>query len=308
MAIYYNNQLRDFYYGGNIFVPSTITGKIYYGNVLVNNGDNPYDSNAAEFIFAAGISGSTANAVNQLVLDLKSYDLWNKMYAIYPLVGGTYNSCKYNLKDIDTYTLLETGSTGTITYSNSGVTFPGDNNTTSKVLDTQFKDTGSNWSYDSASMGYYVNSYASSSLGLGSANIIGCRNSPNPNNIMGNDPSFVVNRGTDRFYASFMPGNTYAPASNDNMSMTGFKYVSATAASGVSRLYSSQYPGEVVANSSGIENLHTNINVFLGGVSNQRSFQGRLCFGFIGQGLNNTQATNLNTAVYTFQSTLGRNA
>jgi hypothetical protein len=305
MAIYYNNQLKDFYYGGNFFVPSTITGKIYYGNVLVNEGYNPYDANASEFIFAAGISGSTANAVNQLVLDLKSYNLWNEMYAIYPLVGGTYNSCKYNLKDIDTYTLLETGSTGTITYSNLGVTFPGNSNTTSKVLDTQFKDTGSNWSYDSASMGYYINSYASSSA-LGFPYIMGCRNSPNPNNIMGNNyGTGVAPVGAGSFLTSFMPGNTYPPNNDNNNEPVGLFTVCTDVNYGTSVNYKN---GEYTGQSTGIENLHTNINIFLGGVSNQRSFQGRLCFGLIGKGLTGTQNANLNTAVYTFQVTLGRNA
>ena len=306
MAIYYNNELKDFYYGGNFFGPSTITGKMYYGNVLVNGGYNPYDDNASEFIFAAGISGSTANAVNQLVLDLKSYNLWNEMYAIYPLVGGTYNSCKYNLKDIDTYTLLETGSTGTITYSNLGVTFPGNSNTTSKVLDTQFKDTGSNWSYDSASMGYYINSYASSSLGSGLPYIMGCRNSPNPNNIMGNNyGDLVAPIGNGQFYSSFMPGNSYAPINSNNIEPVGLFTACTDVNYGASVNYKN---GSYAGQSTGIENLHTNINIFLGGVSNQRSFQGRLCFGFIGKGLNNTQNANLNTCIYTFQTSLGRNA
>ena len=40
-----------------------------------------------------------ANAVNNLVLDLKKYGLWTKMKAIYPIVGGNAWSHKFNLKD-----------------------------------------------------------------------------------------------------------------------------------------------------------------------------------------------------------------
>jgi hypothetical protein len=59
-----------------------------------------YDPNAQAFITAAGITNTTQKiAVNQLVLDLKSYSLWDKMKVIYPFVGGTATSHKYNLKD-----------------------------------------------------------------------------------------------------------------------------------------------------------------------------------------------------------------
>ena len=60
----------------------------------------PFDTDAQAFITAAGITDSTQqNAVNQLVLDLKSYSLWTKMSAIYPFVGGTSTTHKFNLKD-----------------------------------------------------------------------------------------------------------------------------------------------------------------------------------------------------------------
>lgn len=55
------------------------------------------DPDAQAFITAAGISGSNATAINTLVVDLKSYNLWNKMNVVYPFIGGTANSNKYNL-------------------------------------------------------------------------------------------------------------------------------------------------------------------------------------------------------------------
>jgi hypothetical protein len=58
------------------------------------------DADALAFINAAGITDATQiGAVNGLVLNLKAYGLWTKMKAIYPFVGGTANSHKYNLKD-----------------------------------------------------------------------------------------------------------------------------------------------------------------------------------------------------------------
>jgi len=58
------------------------------------------DTDAQAFIDAAGITDATQqSAVNQLVLDLKSANIWNKMKAIYPIVGGTASLHKWNLKD-----------------------------------------------------------------------------------------------------------------------------------------------------------------------------------------------------------------
>ena len=57
------------------------------------------DPDAQLFITATGISGTNATATNQLVIDLKSANIWTKMKAIYPFVGNTSSSQKYNLKD-----------------------------------------------------------------------------------------------------------------------------------------------------------------------------------------------------------------
>ena len=59
-----------------------------------------YDRSTAEFLNATGITnGIQQRAVNTLVLELKAYGVWDKMKAIYPFVGGTANTHKYNLKD-----------------------------------------------------------------------------------------------------------------------------------------------------------------------------------------------------------------
>jgi len=71
-----------------------ITPKSYFSLAAAN------DADAQAFIDAAGITDATQkSAVNQLVLDLKSASIWTKMKAIYPIVGGTASTHKYNLKD-----------------------------------------------------------------------------------------------------------------------------------------------------------------------------------------------------------------
>ena len=92
-----------------------------------------FDADALAFfsrVTTAGGSLSTTekSAVNQLVLDLKSYSIWTKMKAIYPMVGASAAACAQNLKS--------SSFTGTFnggwTYASSGVTPNG----TSGYMDT----------------------------------------------------------------------------------------------------------------------------------------------------------------------------
>jgi hypothetical protein len=63
------------------------------------NGGAANDADAQAFITASGISGTNATATNQLVIDLKTANVWTKIKAAYPMVGGTATSCKWNLKN-----------------------------------------------------------------------------------------------------------------------------------------------------------------------------------------------------------------
>ena len=63
----------------------------------VSAGINP---DAAAFISAANITDPTQiSAINTLVNGLQTDGIWTKMKAIYPFVGGTATTHKYNLKD-----------------------------------------------------------------------------------------------------------------------------------------------------------------------------------------------------------------
>ena len=67
---------------------------------MMAGGSIPLDPDAQAFLTAAGITDATiATAINTLVLDLKGYNIWTKMKAIYPFVGGTATTHKFNLKD-----------------------------------------------------------------------------------------------------------------------------------------------------------------------------------------------------------------
>jgi hypothetical protein len=82
----------------------------------------PVDSDAQAFITAAAITDPTQqSAVNQLVVDLKADGIWSKMKAIYPFVGGTSSTHKFNLKNpLDTDAAFRLVFNGGWTHSASG--------------------------------------------------------------------------------------------------------------------------------------------------------------------------------------------
>jgi hypothetical protein len=89
---------------------------------------NPYvfgvavDPDAQAFITAAGITDNTQkSAINTLVLDMKGYGIWTKMKAIYPFVGGTASTHKWNLKNpLDTNAAFRLLFSGGWTHSSTG--------------------------------------------------------------------------------------------------------------------------------------------------------------------------------------------
>ena len=67
-------------------------------------GQAGYDDDAQAFFDAVEGGGDTLTdtektAVNDLVVDLKAYNIWENFVAFYPYVGGTSTSTKWNLKD-----------------------------------------------------------------------------------------------------------------------------------------------------------------------------------------------------------------
>jgi len=80
--------------------------------------NNKIDVDAVAFI-AKGITNVThQKAVNYLCVELKKANLWNKMVAIYPLVGGTAALHAWNLKNLSKHNI--TWGSG-VTHSAQGV-------------------------------------------------------------------------------------------------------------------------------------------------------------------------------------------
>jgi hypothetical protein len=81
-----------------------------------------FDADAQAYITAATITDTTQkNAVNQFTVDIKAASVWTKMKAIYPFLGGTATTHKWNLKDPqDTNAAFRLVFTGGWTHSSTG--------------------------------------------------------------------------------------------------------------------------------------------------------------------------------------------
>jgi hypothetical protein len=82
---------------------------------------NQFDPDAGAFINVTGIGGIQAEAVNNLVNQLKSAGLWGSMKAIYPMVGNSASTCKFNLVNPqDTDAAFRLSFIGTWTFDSLG--------------------------------------------------------------------------------------------------------------------------------------------------------------------------------------------
>jgi hypothetical protein len=139
--------------------------QVYLGNTLINDAflgndrmddfivNVPLDPDAVAFLTAAAITDPTiTSAINTLVVDMKEDGLWNKMVAIYPFVGGTATTHKYNLKNpADTDAAFRLTFYGGVTHSSNGVV----GNGTDGYYDT-YVDGSTNLSQDDVSMNVYI--------------------------------------------------------------------------------------------------------------------------------------------------------
>lgn len=100
---------------------------IFYNKSIVSNSINvttaSIDADASTFITNASITDSTQQtAINNLVVNFKVFGLWSKKKAIYPFVGGTASTHKFNLKNpVDTDAGFRLTYTGTVTHSANGM-------------------------------------------------------------------------------------------------------------------------------------------------------------------------------------------
>ena len=252
-----------------------------------------YDPDAQAFFTASGLTGATnLNAVNQLVLDLKSYGIWTKMKAIYPIIGGTAALHKWNLKDPrDLDAAFRLVFSGGMTHSSNGILFGGVNG----YCDTKLNMSTNYAVNDSTHISFYnrisAGANVSAEMGVFNSSIViqlYIRRSDFSNqtyyNVNTGSPLTFVDSNAAAFYIANRSGTT----------MNGFrnlvKTVTQTSAAGT----------------------RPSLNMFIGnlnvnGFPNPGLYSSRQCaFISIGDGLTDTDAGNLYTAVQAFNTTQGR--
>jgi hypothetical protein len=109
------------------------------------------DTSAQRFIDSTGVTDAvTKNAICCLVKRLKDSSLWNKLYAAYPMRGGTATSCKFNLINPTSTSTFNLTFSGGWTFSSTGA-LP---NGTNGYADTHI-NSSTNLISNSTHMSYY---------------------------------------------------------------------------------------------------------------------------------------------------------
>lgn len=259
--------------------------KPFTKQILLFGGSN-LDADAEAFLQAAGITDTIIiSAINAFVLDLKANNLWSLFVAIHPIVGGTAFSHQFNLKDPrDLNAAYRLTFFGGLTHDSNGIT------------------------------GNAVNGYANTHL---LANALSLNNlslsvySRTDGNNTGAEIGTFAATPTLKLLLRYTNNATYFDLNNasnatgytEALSKTGL-FTACRTANNVLNLYrrgasiKSNTNISTTQNANDIEYMRIN-----GG-----SYSGRnTCFYSIGQGLTNTQCSQLNSAVQQLQVSLSRN-
>ena len=254
-----------------------------------------FDTDAQAFITAASISNSTQqNAINDLVLALKAASIWNKMDAVYPFVGGSAAAHKFNLRNpADTNGAYRLAFAGTVTHNANGITGDG----TSGYADTFYNPSTGGMTDTSAHISAYVRSCTANN-GIGNA-VIGAKQSTNE--------VILVSDFANLTYAALFNTGDFMNES-PTTGRTGTFVVSRTSASSAKMFRN----GSLIEEVTGAAGTPPNSKILLLNQAEdlvpQSSFSdANLAFVSIGDGLTDTECTNLRTAIVNFQTALSRN-
>lgn len=245
------------------------------------------DADAQAFVTNAGIVDQVeADAVNNLVIGLKSDGLWSKMKAIYPFVGSSATSNSYNLKNTAQYQITWNGG---VTHSSTGVTFNGTNG---------YGNTGlipsSVLTLNNTHLSFYSRTNGSLGIDLGSTST-------------GDTSSlFIAQNYFSNFYA-----DSYSGTSRFTLPIqtSGLLTISRTSINSFKAFKNATQIGSTITSTSG---SLPNWNLFLGatnlnGATNPTAYSARnIAFATIGDGLTDADVTNLNSKITTFNTTLNR--
>lgn len=251
------------------------------------------DPDAQAFLTATGITNETIiDAIDALVIGLKTDNLWSKMAALYPFVGGTDTTHKFNLKDPrDLDAAYRITWSGTITHNSNGV----QGNGSDGFGNTHFID-NAGWTRTSRHVSIY-----SRTNSFGNMNSLGVM-------APSQDPCHVYlkfSSSNDAYFRLPHPGGPIATITDT----TGFFVGSKTSGTLNTKAYrnGSQVGSDQTQNTTQDSSLKHYI-LAQNNNGTAANFSSRnYCFFSFGQFLTATDVTNFNTIVQSFQTTLGRN-
>lgn len=252
------------------------------------------DADAIYFLTATGITNTTiCGAINQLVLSFKSAGIWTKFGAIYPIVGGTASTHKYNLKDPrDLDAAFRLVFDGTWTQSSTGALPNG-----ASIAHTYFIPDNNSLALANNSLSFYS---GTSAAGVDASNIyyeMGGGSTP------GGYAMFTRRQNNT---AAYDAGDGSNRATTSNTDGSGMYVGSATTTTGY--LYKN---GTQIASNVNSATVQGGFEIYLGGFNQAGTvtyYSNKECrFASLGLGLNPTESTALYNAVLTFETTLGRN-
>lgn len=251
------------------------------------------DADAQTFITAAGITDATqTSALCQLVVDLKSAGVWTSLNAIYPFVGGSATTHRYNLKNPTTYQITWFGG---VTHSANGVQF---NNINSYGVPGYVES--SIESFGNTSRTIYDRS-----------NIIdfGCQIGAQGSGG-GYQRNYMANRYNGNYYMDIYDvQDFYGRLTGVSADSRAFWVNSRTSlGAGGFKVYRNGVSINTTTNAN--VGSQPNVGTWIGGLNANGSLDQptghQVAFASMGAGLTGTQVSSYYTAVQTFQTTLGR--
>jgi len=260
-----------------------------------------FDSDAQAFITAATITNATQQtAIDTLVRGLKTDGIWNKLKAIYPFVGGTATTHKYNLKDArDLDAAFRLVFNGGITHSSTGA-LP---NGTTGYADTKYKPFIEIIDTDSTHFSAYYRT----------TDIIGTKEI-GANTIYGTDGDSFSDAEAQYLYnltaASYF-ANGYGFGGTFIDSGAGQFIINRNGSNSITAYKNGTLKSTITPSNQGLPNTNMyllGMNEYYPDLSISNTYYGKrqIAFATLGTGLSNTDASNLYTRIQAFQTTLGR--
>jgi hypothetical protein len=267
----------------------------YYRSILNVQAVAPaLDPDAQAFLTATGITDATiTSAINTYVLDLKGFGIWTKMKAIYPIVGGTAATHKFNLKDPrDLDAAFRLSFFGGITHSVNGM----QGNAINGYIRTYFNPS------IQLSNPAHLSLYVYDNLTTSTDQIdMGCLD-------LSNRFLWISTRYNGSGFNNFLGRNTSGSVLQDagiNADARGQYQTNKVVTT------AKLHKNGVVADTKTDSQLQPNIEIYLLAYNNVGTpifYSNRtISLPKIGEGLTDTEAANLYTADQTLQTLLGRN-